>query len=172
VETDLLPWVIGNRELGDDVLEVGPGPGLTTDVLRSKTLRLTAVEVDETLATELRDRLSGTNVEVIHADGTRLPFQSRHFSAAALLNMLHHVPSAALQDALLTEVGRVLRSGGVLIGADNIETPARWELHVGDTYVPIDRSGLEKRLEAAGFTEIAIGVARDRFKFVATTRKR
>jgi len=86
--------------------------------------------------------------------------------------MLHHVPSAALQDALLTEVGRVLRSGGVLIGADNIETPARWELHVGDTYVPIDPSGLEKRLEAAGFTEIAIGVARDRFEFVATTRKR
>jgi hypothetical protein len=86
--------------------------------------------------------------------------------------MLHHVPSAALQDALLTEAGRVLRSGGVLIGTDNIETPARWELHVSDTDVPIDPSGLEKRLEAAGFTEIAIGVAPDRFKFVATARKR
>ena len=31
LETGLLPWVMGRAELGDDVLEVGPDPGLTTD---------------------------------------------------------------------------------------------------------------------------------------------
>ncbi|PRC55966.1 SAM-dependent methyltransferase, partial [Mycobacterium sp. ITM-2017-0098] len=29
----ILPWAIGDEQLGDDVLEVGPGYGATTDVL-------------------------------------------------------------------------------------------------------------------------------------------
>jgi succinyl-CoA synthetase alpha subunit len=50
-------------------------------------------------------------------------------------------------------------SGGVLIGTDNVKTRARWELHVGDAYVPIYPFGLEKSLEAAGFTETTLGAA-------------
>ena len=34
IEDELLSWVLDGWELGDDLLEVGPGPGLTTDVLR------------------------------------------------------------------------------------------------------------------------------------------
>lgn len=34
VAGELLPWVLASYELGDDVLEIGPGPGLTTDLLR------------------------------------------------------------------------------------------------------------------------------------------
>ena len=33
LETELLPWLLESADLGDDVLEVGPGPGLTTDQL-------------------------------------------------------------------------------------------------------------------------------------------
>jgi hypothetical protein len=33
VEPELLPWALQEAGLGDEVLEVGPGPGLTTDVL-------------------------------------------------------------------------------------------------------------------------------------------
>src|SRR5277367_4755859 len=43
VESELLPWVLAEADLGDEVLEVGPGPGLTTDVLRRQVPRLTAV---------------------------------------------------------------------------------------------------------------------------------
>ena len=35
VRDELVPWALAGDELGDDVLEVGPGPGLTTDVLRA-----------------------------------------------------------------------------------------------------------------------------------------
>ena len=42
----LLPWALQGVELGDDVLEIGPGPGVTTDLLRGRTRRLTALEVD------------------------------------------------------------------------------------------------------------------------------
>ena len=37
LQRDLLPWVTSAADLGDDVLEVGPGPGLTTHpILRRK----------------------------------------------------------------------------------------------------------------------------------------
>jgi hypothetical protein len=38
VEDELPPRVLDGRELGDDLLEVGPGPGLTTDVLRRRAV--------------------------------------------------------------------------------------------------------------------------------------
>src|ERR1700730_15189694 len=60
VEDELLPWVLDGCELGDDLLEVGPGPGLTTDVLRALAARVTAVELDLDLAGELaRPRAGG-----------------------------------------------------------------------------------------------------------------
>jgi SAM-dependent methyltransferase len=84
VAGELLPWVISSYQLGDDVLELGPGPGLTTDVLRRLVPRLTAVEIDKSLATRLARRLAGTNVTVLRGDGTQLPFEAGRFSAVAL----------------------------------------------------------------------------------------
>jgi hypothetical protein len=42
----ILPYALTGTRLGDDVLEIGPGPGLTTDLLRDEVARLTAVELD------------------------------------------------------------------------------------------------------------------------------
>jgi SAM-dependent methyltransferase len=117
VETEILPWAVGDLDLGDDVLEVGSGPGLTTDVLRRRVPRLTAVEIDPDLARSLKERLRDSNVQVIRADATRLPLESGRFSAATSFAMLHHVPSRELQDRLLAELCRVLRPGGLLVGA-------------------------------------------------------
>jgi SAM-dependent methyltransferase len=89
----LLPWVLRGAELGDDVLEIGPGPGITTDVLRARVPRLTSVEVDRRLAAALRARLWDTNVRVLHGDATRLELPDASFSGAIACTMLHHVPS-------------------------------------------------------------------------------
>ena len=168
VEDELLPWVIAGCELGDDLLEVGPGPGLTTDVLRRKAARVTAVELDLGLAGKLASRLAGSNVRVIAGDVTRLPFPDSRFSSAACLTMLHHIPSPALQDAALAELARVLRPGGLLTGSDGLDTPARREVHEGDVYVPVDPGALEARLRAAGFARAQVDVRGDRLKFTAT----
>ena|SRR5712692_2483958 len=168
VEDELIPWALEGRDLGDSVVEVGSGPGLTTDVLLQKTPRLTAVEIDRPLAAALATRLAGRNVTVVHADATALPFETGCFSAATSLTMLHHVPTSELQDRLLAELCRVLRPGGVLVGTDGTDTPARRELHTGDIFVPVQPDTLARRLEAAGFHDATVDVAGDRVRFVAT----
>ncbi|MGH3522181.1 MAG: class I SAM-dependent methyltransferase [Mycobacterium sp.] len=156
IEREVLPWAVGDRDLGDDVLEVGAGPGLTTDVLRQLVPHLTAVEIDLPLADALRARLDGSNVTVVEGDATRLPLESDRFSAATTFNMLHHVPSPELQDRVLAELCRVLRPGGVLIGTDGIASDTLDEFHVGDVYVPCDPSAMPARLRAAGFVEVQV----------------
>jgi len=149
VEEELLPWVLEGCELGDDLLEVGPGPGLTTDVLRRKAARVPAVELDLSLAGPLATRLAGSNVRVIAGDVTSLPFPAGRFSAAACLTMLHHIPSPARQDAALAELARVLQPGGLLAGSDGLDTPSRRELHRGVEAILSDEADCESRRVAA-----------------------
>jgi len=177
VENEILPWAVGDLDLGDDVLEVGSGPGLTTDVLRRRVPRLTAVEIDPDLALSLTERLRDSNVQVVRADATRLPLQSGRFSAATSFAMLHHVPSRELQDRLLAELCRVLRPGGLLVGTDAVGTGELDEFHRGDTYVPCDPDDMPARLRAAGFLDVRIELgeltpsrpawSRMRFRFLA-----
>src|ERR1700726_4271289 len=91
LERDLLPWIASVGELGEDVLEIGPGPGLTTDLLRTRTARLTAVEIDSDLAGDLAQRLAGTNVEVVNRSADQTGFAAARFSSAACFGVLHHV---------------------------------------------------------------------------------
>jgi SAM-dependent methyltransferase len=161
-----VPWVVSGADLGQNVLELGPGPGLTTDLLRLKLERLTAIEVDPGLAASLRSRLSGSNVEVIAGDATTMPFADGQFSGAVSLTMLHHVPSPELQDQLLREVWRVIAPGGVFVGSDS--TPSFMRLiHIGDTLVPVVPDTFGVRLEAAGFQVLEVEKNSGAFRFRA-----
>jgi SAM-dependent methyltransferase len=168
VEGVLLPWALGDRDLGDLVLEVGAGPGLVTDVLRRRVSRLVAAELDGPLAAALGRRLAGGNVEVVRADATALPLRGGRFSSVACFTMLHHVPTVGLQDRMLRELRRVLRPGGLLLGSDGMDTPERRALHVGDVFVPALPETLPGRLEAAGFADAEVEVSGDRLRFLAT----
>jgi SAM-dependent methyltransferase len=156
VEKWIIPWVLDGVELGDDVVEVGPGPGLTTDVLRRRAGRLTAIEIHKELATSLQTRFAGRNVEVICADATATGLPGDRYTAAVCLTMLHHVPSVALQDQLFVEVHRLLRPGGILVGQDSLASDELRALHVDDTYVPVEPAGLAPRLEASGFADVVV----------------
>jgi SAM-dependent methyltransferase len=164
---ELLPWVLGDRTLGDSALEVGPGPGLTSELLRPLTGRLTTVEADEETADALVKRFADTNVTVVHADAVRMPFSEATFSAAIALTMLHHVPSAAAQDAVLAEIRRVLRTDCWLLGEDSTDDPDFREFHLGDVCVPVDPATLGARLEAAGFVDPEIELGDHVVRFAA-----
>lgn len=148
-----LPLMLQGVELGDSVLEIGPGPGVITELLRARVPRLTSIEIDHKLAASLQARLAGTNVMVVEGDATAMEFPDGTFSSAVSFTMLHHVPSAELQDRLLTEARRVLRPGGWLVGSDSVPS-LRWNvIHIFDTRVPVDPDTFGARLERAGFVD-------------------
>ena len=153
----IVPAAIGDIELGDDVLEVGPGYGAATDVVAELVPQLTAVEIDDQLAAFLVDRFrSYPNVQVERGDATALEFADRRFTGAICFTMLHHVPTTELQDQLFGEVARVLRPGGYLVASDNLASSELEAHHDNDTYNPIDPETLTTRLKTAGFRDVEV----------------
>jgi SAM-dependent methyltransferase len=153
----ILPWALGEADLGEDVLEVGPGYGATTDVLCRSVPRLTSVEIDDALAAMLTERFEGfPSVEIVHGDATDLTYADDRFSGAACFTMLHHVPTAEQQDRLFAEVARVLRPGALLVASDALASDELAAHHEGDTYNPVDPASLTARLEAAGFADVEV----------------
>lgn len=162
-----LPWAIGETDLGPNVLEIGPSPGLTTDLLRTSVPRLTALEIDATLAASLTSRLKGSNVHIIEGDATRMPFGDSEFSGAVSFTMLHHIPSRKLQDKVLAEVLRVLQPGGFFVGSDSLQNWFMRIIHIGDTLVPVNPDTFGARLESAGFEVLDVQENSQAFRFRA-----
>ncbi|CAN5234716.1 16S rRNA (adenine(1518)-N(6)/adenine(1519)-N(6))-dimethyltransferaseRsmA [soil metagenome] len=71
VDRQVLGAIVGAAELGpaEDVLEVGPGPGVLTRALADLARSVTAVEIDERMVLLLRETLADRpNARVVHAD--------------------------------------------------------------------------------------------------------
>src|ERR1700733_16210767 len=69
VEDSLLPWALADVDLGDNVLEIGPGYGANIRVLIDKAPRYTAVEIDQPMAERLKASY-GDRAQISHGDGT------------------------------------------------------------------------------------------------------
>jgi SAM-dependent methyltransferase len=156
VQETILPEALRGVALGDAAIEIGPGPGFTTDVLCTMTARLTAVEIDEGLAASLATRLDGGNVDVVVGDATALHYPSDTFTGAASFHMLHHIAPDAAQDRVFAELARVLVPGSVLVAADGTYNEGTAAFHEGDTYNPIEAGDLAGRLGRAGFEEVDV----------------
>ena len=157
VEEIVLPAALRDTDLGSDVVEVGPGPGFTTDVLRTRVAQLTAVELDPDLAGALAQRLGGTNVAVILGDATALDLPTGRFTGAVAFNMLHHVPTDDGQDRVFAELARVAaqRAGSSsppTACAATTSGPFTRETRT----TPSSSTACRPRLAAAGFAEIQV----------------
>lgn len=158
LHNDILSVVTSGADLGEDMLEIGPGPGAATEWLRHRVRHLVAVELDADAAAALRDRFAGTNVSVVVGDATALDYPDGSFDSVGMFTMLHHVPTSALQNALLAEALRVLRPGGTLVGSDSLASEGLHHFHEGDTYNPVEPAALLTRLQTLGFGPITITV--------------
>jgi ubiquinone/menaquinone biosynthesis C-methylase UbiE len=156
MESEVLEPVTAGLDLGDDMLELGPGPGAATRWLRHRVARIVGVEVDPEAAARLADELADTNVTIEVGDATRVPFADESFDSVGCFTMLHHLPTAQEQFRTLCEAFRVLRPGGVLVGADSLASQGLHEFHEGDTYNPIDPARLLVFLQAAGFGHVMV----------------
>jgi SAM-dependent methyltransferase len=158
IQTDILPVLTRDVDLGGLMLEIGPGPGAATEWLRSRVGKLTAIEVDEAAAAQLAARYAGTNVEVVTGSATELPYPDDSYDSVGCFTMLHHVPTLALQNKILAEALRVLRPGGVLIGSDSLPSDGLHHFHADDIYNPVDPASLIGRLQTVGFAAMTVTV--------------
>src|SRR5258707_1936197 len=166
IQGEILPSLTDQADLGDDMLEIGPGPGAATEWLRHRVKRLTVLEIDEGAAAKLAERYAGSNVEVVIGDATKLSYPDGSFDSVGSFTMLHHVPTMALQNKILAEALRVLRPGGVLIASDSLASDGLHHFHEGDTYYPIDPGTVVSRLQTIGFAALTVMID-DRLKFIA-----
>jgi len=163
---DVIAYMIAHADLGELMLEIGPGPGASTEWLRHQVRQLVAIELDESLAVDLSRRYAGTNVEVVVGDANALAYPDDTFDSVGCFTMLHHVPTARLQNAILAETLRVLRPGGTFVASDNLPGDGLHRFHVDDTCNPIDPVSLIARLQTIGFDRITV-VIENILKFIA-----
>ncbi len=111
----VMEWV-GIRP-GEQVLELGPGPGAFTVEAARRTGhagKVHAVDIQPQMIARLKQRLRAagvTNVQTHVAGAERLPLPDRSIDRAFLISVLPEISDRA---AALAELRRVLRPGGVL----------------------------------------------------------
>jgi SAM-dependent methyltransferase len=167
LEDEILPWTLRDIDLGDSVLEIGPGPGVTTDWLRTRSKYIECLEIDPALVSSLAHRFRGTSVHVQHGDATAMPYRDGSFSVVVSFTMLHHVPSLSLQNQLFVEAHRVLKPAGIFAGVDSLPSTLMRIIHLRDTMVPVNPATVDGRLKTAGFKSIRVELGTGRFRFSA-----
>jgi SAM-dependent methyltransferase len=95
----------------DRVLDAGCGTGSTLQLMRARGHRVVGLDLRGEGLRAVRDACG--DCSVVQADVTRIPFASASFDLVLLLDVVEHVDDRAL----LAEVARVLRPGGVVIAA-------------------------------------------------------
>jgi SAM-dependent methyltransferase len=167
MQNELLPGLLGAVSIGPELLELGPGPGATTEWLRHRVERLTVLEIEQEAAEKLRMRFGDAgNVTVATGDATAMTYGDESFDTVAAFTMLHHVPTAAAQNRLFAEALRVLRPGGLFVGSDSLPSNDLHEFHADDVYNPIDPGTLLTRLQTLGFAQVTLIVDQG-MKFLA-----
>jgi SAM-dependent methyltransferase len=161
LQSAVLPRLFTGLELGHEMLELGPGPGGATELLRQRVPWLTALEVDPAAAAALADRFAGGNVTVVQGDCANTGMQDESFDSIGTFTMLHHLPTDKKQHATLAEAFRLLRPGGVLVGSDSLASNDLHLFHADDTYNPVEPAWLLIQLLTLGFHPIAITVGDD-----------
>jgi 16S rRNA (adenine1518-N6/adenine1519-N6)-dimethyltransferase len=94
VDSRIVSRILAVAEVGpeDTVLEIGPGRGALTAKLAGVARRLVAVELDDVLAANLRDRFaSAANVEIVHGDARELDLEPL-FDAGERYKLIANLP--------------------------------------------------------------------------------
>jgi ubiquinone/menaquinone biosynthesis C-methylase UbiE len=100
----------------EHALDVGAGAGALAFAVAPRVHDVVAVELDEELAARARAD-APANVEVVVADGEKLPFAAASFDFAGTLRTLHHTPRPHL---MVAELARVTRPGGTILVVDQV----------------------------------------------------
>ena len=87
----------------DTIIEIGPGHGILTGSLAEKAGRVIAVEIDKSIAEELRQKFAGAgNVTVVQADFMQFPLPPEPCPSSLkfVSNLPYYIATAILQKIL------------------------------------------------------------------------
>jgi SAM-dependent methyltransferase len=144
---------VRERSSGDRLLEVGCGEGYLLAALRDEGFQVVGCDLSPAAAAAARTRF-GLDVRAGAIDDA--PFPAASFDVVVLYHVLEHVPEPA---RLLGHVGRLLRSGGLLVAeVPNLDAAhslrPRTRRHVLDLplhLVHFTPGGFEQLLSRSGF---------------------
>ena len=166
LQAQILPVVTAGVSLGQDMLEIGPGPGAATAWLRERVAHLTVLEADEAAATRLAARYPTATSPLTSVMRRRCLMTTSRSTPWARSPCCITCPPRRAQYQILAEALRVLRPGGWLAGSDSLASNGLHHFHHDDTYNPAEPSTLLVWLRALGFTPITITVG-DELMFTA-----
>jgi len=153
------------REL--KVLDVGCGVGKTDGFLFPGLGELAGVDISPVSIEQARRENPQVHYESY--DGKSLPFADGTFDAAFLICVLHHVVPAA-REALLREVRRILRPGGVLLIFEHNPFNPLTRLVVARCEFDRDAQLLSRHLSARILEETGVPVFEQRYILVSPFR--
>lgn len=173
LHSDLVPWLVGDADLGNRVLEIGAGPGLGTEALLKHTEVVVALERDYGYLRSLRGRLRHSEAQVIAGDAAEMPFKSQTFTSVIAIMVLHHVWPQESQRQVVAEAFRVLRPGGAFLGLEARPEAFRSRfVHYGDLILPVDGPALLANCAGVGFERLHVDDRRRKFRFHAARPNR
>ncbi len=124
----------------DDVLEVGPGPGVLTAALAGRARSVTAVEIDERMVAVLRETLAGRdNVRIVRADALDVDLyaQGERRPTRVVANLPYQITTPLLERFLVDE-----RRPPLLVVLVQEEVARRIVAVAGDERAPRERGYL------------------------------
>lgn len=107
---------------GKTVLEIATGPGMIAKHVAYAAERIVATDYSEGMIAEAKKGYYQKNLTFEVADATALPYEDASFDAVLIANALHIIPEP---ERVLSEIDRVLRSGGALIAPNFIHSGQR-----------------------------------------------
>lgn len=146
----------GGRSMAPEILDFGAGTGASIPYVNRHfpEARLTCLDPSRRSLAVAEQRF-GSMARYIHFDGERIPFPDGSFDIAFAMCVFHHI-DAANHVALMRELRRVLRPGGLLfIFEHNPWNPLTVRIvnncPFDENAVLIRGSGLRRELQQAGF---------------------
>ena len=149
-------------DAGSTVVDVGTGTGFVAAGLAPRAAKVIAVDSSPAMLDVAAGNLTALgvdNVTLVEGSVDALPLADDSVDAAVANMVLHHAPDP---NAMLTEMARVVRPGGVVAITDEVEHPYEWmrteqaDLWLGFAAADVERFFAGSRLLDYGYDSLGM----------------